>query len=161
MRGLVFVVALCVAGCHGSVGPVFAYSQRSGFRIGGELSGGVAFARASLGLTTTPTSAGPIRHYAALEPGFAWRFHPRQPSLDWVGDVLPGLGATLGITNAETPSGVGFAGGFWLSTSHFEDCSAPEGSLLTSVAIGYRWLAGVTEFYVTPKIGTIGGCPTF
>jgi hypothetical protein len=150
-------VLVLLVGCHASVGPVIGYSKRGGGRVGGELSGGFLPARGSIG-ATTGTGAGPFRGYATLEPGLALPASesPHAPARY----VYPGGGLTLGLATRDEGD-VPLAIGVWGSTSFMRSLEsldrydAPSVVPVFSVAVGIRWLGGLSEVYVTPKIGIV------
>jgi hypothetical protein len=67
-------------------------------------------------------------------------------------------GVSLGVTNNDSDTAVSGVVGAWSAVSYPTVC-AMQHQVLASVAVGIRWLGGVTELYVTPKAGVlVGGC---
>ena len=133
---------------------MIAWSPR-GPRLGGEISGGYLLVRGSTGATFS-TCDGPARGYATFEPGFG-------TALSEDGDsparrVFPATGLSLGVSTSDADSSP-YAYGAWLSTSIMlsgtaaTDCDNCGTTTVFSIAVGYRWLGGIAEYYVTPKLG--------
>lgn len=152
LRGVTLSSLLTVTACHFGGGPVLAVSSRGHARLGVEASGGLGFLRGSVGGTFAPSQSESRRTYLTFDPGIAV---PLDRSFDpaWLGG-----GVTLGASWSGDERQV--AAGAWTSAAYSRLCREDQssGSFLVSVAVGGRWLGGVTEWFVAPKAGAVVGC---
>jgi len=164
-RGLGWAVLVLISACAttpdnwggmGSAGPMVGYVVGRGMSFGWEAGGG------ALGSPSTLTSSGP--HEANLifhgNMGMSWRPTPQaggyEPTLymAWEPGLGP-LGATLGYSYASL-DGPRPLGGGWAAVGRPSSLVLCKPCWTASVALGWRW-NGVSEFYLTPKIGFIDG----
>jgi len=147
------VLASALAGCHGGIGPVAAYSPQNGFRAGWEASGGFAFVRGSIGQTWAPSDERAHRAYLTFDPGYANDIAHQHLS-DFSRVELLGGGATIGKAWGGED---GLAIGAWASGAMYRDYyddGCNNWYTTYSVAVGYRVLGGIGELFIAPKVGT-------
>jgi len=145
------VLLSVLAGCHAGGGPIVAYSPQSGLRLGGEVSGGVALARASVGYTRGMLGEPRSRQYLTFDPGYVGTVHTGMTR----GDSMAGGGVTVGKAWGEDES-VPVVGAWATGGVTFDSCMDNGGvHPVYSVAIGYRVLGGVGELFITPKVSAL------
>lgn len=134
---------LTTTGCYGSVGPTISFNKQ-GVGLGWEASGGPVYAHVSTGQTFRQS---PPRR----------RAKGTQERVTYV-TVEPGLvvGGALGYAWVDISPQSGLTGGIWAAAPAAldggTDC-AEEVSPVASVALGWRFLLDVHEFYIAPKLG--------
>jgi hypothetical protein len=148
------LVLVLLAACHVGAGPVVAFSPQHGLRIGGEASAGAAFLGSTWGATYAPWRESSLLSYLTVDPGWATDLNIQNR------DAYLGFGGTLGKAFG---SGIGngaddgLAVGLWAAPFiTFDNCSDNSGIHPTySAAVGYRYLGGVGELFVAPKVNAV------
>jgi hypothetical protein len=141
-------MAICFSGCisHAQGGPVIGYADGRGLQFGWEAGVGAGAAQGNIGGSYRPAAdrltGMDAVHYFVLEPGAL-------------------VGITVGAAHSIRTGG-GAAAGLWMGGwmnlrdgdllgTHCND--KEDGNPIFSLALGFRYLAGVGEVYLTPKLG--------
>jgi hypothetical protein len=164
-RGLIAVAITltqtgCFAGALASAGPVFGYVPGEGPSIGWS-AGAAPFVDVAAIPITVGQSYRPGQSFTFLDFGLAGAVP--------VGVVLPAGGVAAGPAWSSSGGGPGLDFTGWvggnLAGPITDPCKPPTAALSASITLGFRFLFGAPEIFLSPQLGggfgVLGGCRSF
>jgi hypothetical protein len=138
------------------------YSPTQGLALGWEGGAGASFVSATLGTEVRPFGDRVAKFYVAGEPALAVPLPTSNASTQYP-DRYVSAGASAGFSVDEHGTGY-LAGGFigvpWIRSGDCRDEWVPTASISVGVHVFVDAKTPEWTVYATPKLGTLGECPT-